>query len=395
MLIRRESARLAALLRSHPVTALLGPRQVGKTTLARMVGDELSRTSLYLDLERPSDRAKLADPELFLRKQAKKLTILDEVQRMPDLFPLLRSLVDDRIRAGEKAGHFLVLGSASPALLQQSSESLAGRIAYLELAPFTLDEVTRKNRRVDVDRLWWRGGFPGSYLAHDDEQSSVWREQFVRSYLSRDLPELGFRLPSEQVGRVWTMLAHGQGDQLNAARLAAGLGVSGATVRRYLDVLTELFMVRQLMPWSGNSQKRLVKAPKVYLRDSGLLHQLANVPDLDTLLGHPLCGPSWEGFVLENTLAQLPSAWRASYFRTSAQAEIDLVLEGPKRQVVAVEIKRSLSPTLSKGFHHGFVDIGATRGFVVMPEGDRFPLRKDVDALSLREWIEELPDLFG
>lgn len=395
MLIRRESARLAALLRSHPVTALLGPRQVGKTTLARMVGDELSRTSLYLDLERPSDRAKLADPELFLRKQAKKLTILDEVQRMPDLFPLLRSLVDDRIRAGEKAGHFLVLGSASPALLQQSSESLAGRIAYLELAPFTLDEVTRKNRRVDVDRLWWRGGFPGSYLAHDDEQSSVWREQFVRSYLSRDLPELGFRLPSEQVGRVWTMLAHGQGDQLNAARLAAGLGVSGATVRRYLDVLTELFMVRQLMPWSGNSQKRLVKAPKVYLRDSGLLHQLANVPDLDTLLGHPLCGPSWEGFVLENTLAQLPSAWRASYFRTSAQAEIDLVLEGPKRQVVAVEIKRSLSPTLSKGFHHGFVDIGATRGFVVMPEGDRFPLRKDVEALSLREWIEELPDLFG
>lgn len=395
MLIRRESARLAALLRSHPVTALLGPRQVGKTTLARMVGDELSRTSLYLDLERPSDRAKLADPELFLRKQAKKLTILDEVQRMPDLFPLLRSLVDERIRAGEKAGHFLVLGSASPALLQQSSESLAGRIAYLELAPFTLDEVTRKNRRVDVDRLWWRGGFPGSYLAHDDEQSSVWREQFVRSYLSRDLPELGFRLPSEQVGRVWTMLAHGQGDQLNAARLAAGLGVSGATVRRYLDVLTELFMVRQLMPWSGNSQKRLVKAPKVYLRDSGLLHQLANVPDLDTLLGHPLCGPSWEGFVLENTLAQLPSAWRASYFRTSAQAEIDLVLEGPKRQVVAVEIKRSLSPTLSKGFHHGFVDIGATRGFVVMPEGDRFPLRKDVDALSLREWIEELPDLFG
>lgn len=395
MLIRRESARLAALLRSHPVTALLGPRQVGKTTLARMVGDELSRTSLYLDLERPSDRAKLADPELFLRKQAKKLTILDEVQRMPDLFPLLRSLVDERIRAGEKAGHFLVLGSASPALLQQSSESLAGRIAYLELAPFTLDEVTRKNRRVDVDRLWWRGGFPGSYLAHDDEQSSVWREQFVRSYLSRDLPELGFRLPSEQVGRVWTMLAHGQGDQLNAARLAAGLGVSGATVRRYLDVLTELFMVRQLMPWSGNSQKRLVKAPKVYLRDSGLLHQLANVPDLDTLLGHPLCGPSWEGFVLENTLAQLPSAWRASYFRTSAQAEIDLVLEGPKRQVVAVEIKRSMSPTLSKGFHHGFVDIGATRGFVVMPEGDRFPLRKDVEALSLREWIEELPDLFG
>jgi len=393
MLIRREAARLAALLRSHPVTALLGPRQVGKTTLARMVGDEIAKTSLYLDLERPSDRAKLADPELFLGKQAKKLTILDEVQRMPEVFPLLRSLVDERTRAGEKGGHFLVLGSASPTLLRQSSESLAGRIAYLELAPFTLDEVTRKNRRVDVDRLWWRGGFPGSYLAHDDEQSSVWREQFVQTYLTRDLPALGLRLPGEQVGRVWTMLAHGQGDQLNAARLAASLGVSGATVRRYLDVLTDLFMVRQLEPWSGNSTKRLVKAPKVYLRDSGLLHQLANVPDLDTLLGHPLCGPSWEGFVLENTLAHVPSSWRASYFRTSAQAEIDLVLEGPKQQVFAIEIKRSLSPTLTKGFHHGFDDVGATQGFIVMPEGERFPLRDDVEAISLREWIEELPGL--
>lgn len=395
MLNRRVTTRLSGLLRSHPVVAVLGPRQVGKTTLARKVGDDLARASLYLDLERPSDRAKLADPELFLGKQARKLTILDEVQRLPGIFQVLRGLVDERVRNGERAGHFLVLGSASRDLLQQSSESLAGRIAYLELAPLTLDEVERPRRRTDIDRLWLRGGFPDSFLAHDDAASMVWREHFVQTYLTRDLPELGLRLPSQQVGRLWQMLAHGQGDQLNAARLAAGLGVSGNTVRHYLDVLTELFMVRQLPPWSGNSNKRLVKSPKIYVRDSGLLHQLATIPDLATLLGHPLCGPSFEGFVLENVLSHLPSTWRASYYRTSAQAEIDLVLEGPRKQVFAVEIKRTLAPTLSRGFHHGFVDVAATRGVVVMPEGERFPLTANVEAVPMREWIAELPALFA
>lgn len=357
-----------------------------------MVGDQLSNAALYLDLERPSDRAKLADPELFLAKQTRRLTILDEVQRVPELFAVLRSLVDERIRAGERAGHFLVLGSASPDLLRQSSESLAGRIAYLELTPFTLDEVERPRRRADIDRLWLRGGFPSSYLAHDDDESREWREQFVRTYLTRDFAELGLRLPGEQVRRLWTMLAHGQGDPLNAARLAAGLGLSGNTVRHYIDVLTEMFMVRQLPPWSGNSQKRLVKSPKVYVRDSGLAHQLANIPDLDTLLGHPLCGPSWEGLVIENTLARLPSTWRCSYYRTSAQAEVDLVLEGPK-QVLAVEIKRSSAPTLSKGYHAGFSDVGATAGFVVIPSGERFPMTKQVEAVPMREWLREVDAL--
>lgn len=395
MIRRRVSAEIVAKLRTHPVVALLGPRQVGKTTLARMVGDDHTRASMYLDLERPSDRAKLTDPELFLSKQGRKLTILDEVQRLPEIFPVLRGLVDERIRAGEKAGHFLVLGSASRDLLQQSSESLAGRIAYIELAPFTLDEVERPRRRIDVDRLWLRGGFPGSYLAHTDHDSFVWREQFVQTYLTRDLPQLGVNLPSERLSRFWSMLAHGQGDQLNAARLAAGLGVSGNTVRSYIDALTDLFMVRQLMPWSGNSQKRLTKAPKVWVRDSGLAHQLAGIADSSTLLGHPLCGPSWEGFVIENVLAQLPSGWRASHYRTSAQAEIDLVLEGPRRQVFAIEVKRSLSPTLSRGFHNGFADIGATAGFVVTPEGDSFPLAPKVEAVALRTFVARLPELFA
>ncbi|MBL8731831.1 MAG: ATP-binding protein [Planctomycetes bacterium] len=395
MLKRRAASRLITLLGSHPVVALVGPRQVGKTTLARAVGDELARACSYLDLERPSDRAKLGDAELYLGRQARKLTVLDEVQCMPELFPVLRGLVDERIRAGEKAGQFLVLGSASPELIRQSSESLAGRIAWLELAPFTLDEVERPRRRTDIDRLWWRGGFPDSFLAHDDATSLGWREQFVRAYLERDLPALGLKLPAARVGRFWEMLAHGQGDQLNAARLASGLGVSGNTIRHYLDLLTDLFLVRQLPTWSGNSQKRLVKAPRVFVRDSGLVHALARIPDADALLGHPLCGPSWEGFVIEQTLAWLPATWRASYYRSAAQAELDLVLEGPKRQVLAIEIKRTLSPSLSKGFVNAFADVGATHGYVVMPAGGRFPLRTDVEALSLRDWIAELPDLFG
>lgn len=395
MLQRREAARLTRLLRTHPVVALVGPRQVGKTTLARMVGDQVASTSHYFDLERPSDRTRLSDPELLLGKQARRLTILDEVQRMPELFPVLRSLVDERVRAGEKAGQFLVLGSASPELLRQSSESLAGRIAYLELMPFTLDEVDRPRRRADVDKLWWRGGFPGSWLAHTEEDSLAWREQFVRTYLERDLPALGLRLPAARVARLWEMLAHGQGDQLNASRLAAGLGVSGVTVRHYLDLLTDLFLVRQLQPWSGNSLKRLVKTPKIFVRDSGLLHALARVADADTLLGHPLCGPSFEGFVLEQTLAQLPANWRASYYRSAAQAEIDLVLEGPKKQVLAIEVKRTLSPSITKGFANAFDDIAATRGFFVMPAGTRFPMRDDVEAISVADWIRGLPTLFG
>jgi predicted AAA+ superfamily ATPase len=395
MLQRRAQARLVKLLRTQPVVALIGPRQVGKTTLARLVGEQMTKAATYLDLERPSDRAKLAESELFLGRQARKLTILDEVQRLPELFPLLRSLVDERVRAGEKAGHFLVLGSASRDLLQQSSESLAGRIAFVELAPLTLDETGRPRRAIGVDRLWLRGGFPSSLLAHDDEDSLTWRQQFVQTYLTRDLPQLGLRLPSEQVARFWAMLAHSQGGQLNAARLAAGLGVSGNTVRHYLDVLTELFMVRQLAAWSGSSGKRLVKAPKVYVRDSGLLHALAAVVDHDMLLGHPLCGASWEGFVLENVLALLPSTWRASYYRTSAQAEIDLVLEGPGRDVLAIEVKRSLAPTISKGFHLGFADVRATEGFFVMPAGERFPLAPRIEAVPLQVFLRELAARFA
>lgn len=388
MIKRVMEQTVRSALEAFPVVALLGPRQVGKTTLALAVAGSSERASLYLDLERDSDRNKLTDAELYLSQQGQKLVIFDEVQRRPELFPLLRSLVDERIRAGERAGHFLVLGSASRDLLQQSSESLAGRIAYLELKPFSLTELMCNAADLDPNRVWLRGGFPDSYLAQSDQISWNWRTNFIATYLEHDIPQVGPRLPAERMRRLWAMLAYDQGTQLNAARLASSLGVSGHTVRASLDVLTDLYMVRQLPPWSGNSRKRLVKAPKVYVRDSGLLHRLANIPDLETLLGHPLCGASWEGFVIENLLAHLPDAWAAMYYRTSAQAEIDLVLEGPRRRVMAIEIKRTLAPKVSKGFQLGCEDIGATERYYISPAGERYPLGYDTEAIALRDLMQ-------
>jgi predicted AAA+ superfamily ATPase len=377
-------------LGAFPIVALLGPRQVGKTTLALEVGRALGRDFAYLDLELESDQAKLGEAELYLRAQAGRLLIVDEVQRRPDLFPLLRGIVDARIREGERSGQFLILGSASRDLLRQSSETLAGRIAYLELAPLTLLETSVVLDAPDQDAAWLRGGFPNSLLATSDALSWQWRGNFIATYLERDIPQLGLRLPAEQMRRLWSMLAHGQGTPLNVSRLAASLGVSAPTVRNYLDVLTDLYMVRQLPPWSGNATKRLVRAPKVYVRDSGLLHRLANVPDLETLLGHPLCGESWEGFAIENLLAHLPDTWQATYYRTQAQAEIDLVLEGPRRQVIAIEIKRTLSPRVGKGFRLGSEDVGATERYYVIPGTETFPLGHETQAIGLLEMVERL-----
>ena len=379
-------------LHNYPVVALLGPRQVGKTTLALALARQLPQPTVHLDLERDSDLNRLANAELYLGQQAGKLVIIDEVQRRPQLFPLLRSVVDARIRHGERAGHFLVLGSASRDLLQQSSESLAGRIAYLELKPFSLVELAAYEATFDLDRLWLRGGFPNSYLAASDQLSLDWRSNFISTYLERDIPQLGPRLPAVQMRRLWTMLAHGQGAQLNVARLAASLGVSGHSVRHYLDVLTDLYMVRQLPPWLRNPKKRLVKSPKVYVRDSGLMHRLVNIPDLDTLLGHPVCGDSWEGFAIESLLMHMPDSWEATYYRTSAQAEIDLVLEGPGGRVTAIEVKRTLMPAVSKGFRLSCDDIGAAAGgrFYCIPTGERYPIGHGTDAIALRDLVDLL-----
>lgn len=387
MLKRLVQTTVTGQLGRSPAVALLGPRQVGKTTLARRIAAEWGRPSVYLDLERPSDLAKLRDPELYLRQQAGKLVILDEIQRLPALFPVLRGIIDERRASGEKAGQFLLLGSASLALVQGSSESLAGRIAYIDLGTLNIAEIRKKD---DPDLLWLRGGFPESFLAPGDEQSFIWREDFIASYLERDIPALGPRVPAETLRRFWTMLAHNQGQTVNAARLAGSLGVSAPTIHRYVDLLIDLLLVRALRPWSGNVGKRLVKSPKLYVRDSGLVHALLNIQTLDDLQGHPVAGGSWEGFVIENLLDVAPRRAAPFFYRTSAGAEIDLLLEMTPHRRIAIEIKRSLSPALSKGFHLGCEALGIKEQYLVYPGAEAYPLSGTVKVMPLREMMNVL-----
>lgn len=379
MIERRIRSELNELLDFAPAVALLGPRQVGKTTLALDVAE--SRQSVYLDLESEADRAKLTEPELYLANHEDKLVILDEVHRLPDLFRILRGLIDSGRRKGRKNGRFLLLGSASVELLKQSGESLAGRIAYLEMAPIDALEVPS----TDTDRLWLRGGFPDSFLAPDDRASQRWRRDFIRTYLERDIPQLGPRIPAETLRRFWTMLAHSQSGLLNAAQLARALAVDGKTVAAYLDLLVDLLLVRRLEPWHANAGKRLVKSPRIYVRDSGLTHTLLGLGTLEDVLGHPVAGASWEGFVIETLIAAAPEGTSANFYRTSAGAEIDLVLTLPGGRLWAIEIKRSLSPKLERGFHHACADIAPERRMVVYPGQETFPLKDNVTAMPLRD----------
>ena len=388
-MIRRLAERCVAdSLKQFPAVALLGPRQVGKTTLAIALAGPEDLNSIYIDLELPSDRAKLSDPELYLSQHEDRLVILDEIQRLPGLFQILRGIIDARRRKGRQTGQFLLLGSASMDLLKQSSETLAGRIAYVELSPLLAEEIGHD--REQRDRLWFRGGFPDSFLAKDDGSSLRWRQEFIRTYLERDVPSLGPRIPAETLRRFWTMLAHVQGSLLNANAIASGLGVSGHTVARYLDLMVDLLLVRRLAPWSENVGKRLVRSPKVYVRDSGLVHALLGLSDLEALLGHPVSGGSWEGFVLENLLAAAPMGTQAWFYRTAAGAEVDLVLEIPPKERWTLEIKRSSTPTVAKGFHIGSSDMKATRKIVVHAGEGKFPLGNDVEALSLSEAVAAL-----
>ena len=386
MIPRQLTSTLFKRLQESPAVALLGSRQVGKTTLAR--GLDLGKPSHYLDLERPSDLAKLADPELYLSGFGDQLVILDEVQRVPDLFPVLRSLIDERRRAGEKAGHFLLLGSASPELLQQSSETLAGRISYLELSPLQLLELPDSDKSLQA--LWERGGYPDSYLATDAESSIQWREDFITSYVERYLPQQGITANPVVLRRFCTMLAHQQGATSNLSKLAGSLGIDGKTARRYLDLLEGLYLVRSLPPWTRNVGKRLVKSPKVYWRDSGILHTLAGLLNLEHVLGHPLCGASWEGYCIEQILGRLPRGAIASHYRTHAGAEVDLVIERADGEILAVEIKRTLSPKLTPGLVESMETLKADRGVIVIPEGESYPLSKTVTATGLRSFLETI-----
>ncbi len=364
---------------------LLGPRQCGKTTLAMALVHD--RPSLYLDLESERDRAKLSEPELYLPRHLDRLVILDEVHRVPGLFPILRGIIDGARREGRRSGLYLLLGSAALELLRQSGETLAGRVSFMELAPFDITEIEAES---PPDTLWLRGGFPESYLASSDRLSTRWRRDFIRSYLERDIPAFGPRIPAETLRRFWQMLAHLQGSLLNVAHLARNLGVDVKTAGRYLDLLADLLLLRRLPAWHANIGKRLVKSPKVYVRDSGLLHALLGIEDHDALVGHPVVGASWECFVIEQLLIVAPEGIDGYHYRTSGGAEIDLVLHFSDGRTWAVEVKRSLKPSVSRGFHSACEDLAPERRFVVYPGTESFPMRHGVEAVPLETLCEEL-----
>lgn len=380
MISRLVTRDLEDALGRQAAVLLIGPRQVGKTTLALEIGR--SRDALYLDLEDRDDRNRLAEPVLFLDNLEDRLVILDEIHRVPELFQTLRGVIDRGRRREKGRGRFLILGSASVELLRQS-ESLAGRIAYVDLTPFSVLEV--EHEQAARERLWLRGGFPDSYLAESDRESFALRRDFIRTYLERDVATFGPRVPSTTLERLWTMLAHRQGTTLNSSVLAKSLEVSAQSVTRYIDLLADLLLVRRLQPFHANVGKRLVKSPKVYVRDPGLLHALLGIASLEQLAGHPVVGQSWEGFVIETLLAVLPPLATPYFYRTSAGAEIDLLIEHSDGRRWAIEIKRSLSAKPRRGFHVACADVKPSNAFVVHASSDRWPLSETMEAVGVHE----------
>lgn len=383
MIKRKLESKIAEALCRSPSVALMGPRQVGKTTIALNIS--ASKPSIYLDLESRLDLQKVSDIVSFHKANRDKLIILDEVQRLPEVFSSLRGIIDQERRKGNKSGQFMFLGSASIELLRQSSESLAGRIAYLEL--FGINQLEYPN---NTNKLWLRGGFPESLLAASDKDSVEWRRNFIKTYLERDIPQLGPRIPAETLERFWTMLAHHQGFVFNAASLARNLDVTGVTIARYLDLMVDLLLVRRLKPWTYNAGKRLIRSPKIYVRDSGITHALLNITDYNELLGHPVVGGSWEGFVIENILSVAPPGVQPYYYATPAGAEIDLILAFSAKEKWAIEIKRSSSPALRKGFHIACNDINPERRYVVYAGTDQFSMGNGVTAISVIDLMQEL-----
>jgi len=379
MIKRRIEESIIENLKHFPAIGLVGPRQSGKTTLAKIIAKKCRQPIVYLDLENPQDFEKLGNSQLYLEQFKKHLVILDEAQRKPELFPLLRSLIDE----DRRPGRFMILGSASPSLKRQASESLAGRIAYHELSPFTLDEVGVSETKMN--KLWLRGGYPQSYLADSDKLATVWLQNFIQTHLERDLPALGVRVPSTTLLRFWTMAAHCNGQLWNAAKLADSLGVDSKTTRRYLDLLEDTFMIRQLQPFFANIKKRLIKSPKIYIRDTGLLHTLLKIYSFDDLLANPVLGASWEGFCIEQIIALKPARFDIYFYRTQAAAEIDLVLTKGLKVEIAVEIKYSLTPKMTKSSTNAIAELNPKKTWIVYPGKESYPVKKNVWTLPVIE----------
>jgi predicted AAA+ superfamily ATPase len=377
---RHISKLLYEYLSFFPVVGILGPRQCGKSTLVK----ELIKGKddvLYLDLEKSSDRAKLENPEQFFYYNKTKQVCLDEIQRIPELFPVLRSDVDNN----KRPGRFIVLGSASRDPIKQSSETLAGRIGYLELTPFFQLEIENIK---SLHEFWFQGGFPDSLL-NSQKMSKKWRENFIRTFLERDIPMIGFDIPPQTIGRLWRMLAINQGQLLNLSTLGKSIGVSHTTIKNYIDLLIQTFMIRELKPFEANLNKRLVKTPKVYIRDSGILHSLLNISGFNDLFAHPVFGFSWEGLVIENACTAVGEEWDSFFYRTSHGAELDLVLkQGTK--TIAIECKVSDAPKPTKGFWNALEDIEPQITYIVSPKAEKYPIKEDVWVLSLEDLIKEL-----
>ncbi len=387
MIVRRIFDLVNARLKTTSSVVLLGPRQVGKTTLAHAIADSRGSAALYVDLESSADQRRLSEPEEFLRAQTGKLVVIDEIHRAPGLFPVLRGLIDARRRAGDRVGHFLLLGSASLDLMRQLSESLAGRASYVELAPVDAGELLGgpDDAAPSIDTLWVRGGFPDSLLAANDTDSLVWRRDLIRAYLEREVPMFAPRLPSATVERCWRMLAHSQGTLLNQSRLAMSLSVSAPAVGRYVDLLVDLLLVRRLAPWSGNSGKRLVRSPKVYVRDVGLVHALLDLETFHDVTGHPVAGASWEGMAIETLIAAAGDRYTPTFYRTADGAEVDLVLERGGAVDFAIEIKRSASPTVSQGLRRAREVLQPRETILVHGGVGEWPAAPGITAMSLRQ----------
>lgn len=384
--------KLEELVPDFSVIAILGSKQVGKTTLAQSLAEQFDQKSIYMDLESPSDRSKIAEAEQYIDLHEDKLIILDEIQRMPDMFPVLRGVIDRRRKKGIRACQFLILGSASLELIRQSSESLAGRIANAELPGFTILEVGDEGK--NPEKLWLRGGFPDSFLGSSDKASMTWRQNFITTYLERDIPQIAQFVPANRLRRLWTKLAHEQGQMINFSKFGASLDLSSPIVKSYVKLLEDLLLIRSIRPWMSNAGKRLVKSPKVYIRDSGIVHALLQISSLDNLLAHPVAGFSWEGLVIEHILSVSPKNADYGFYRTSAGAELDLVLQMGS-QLWAIEIKRTLSPKLSKGFSIAAEDVEATHRFLVYAGKEEFPITENASAIGLMGILQKIRSIGG
>lgn len=386
MIERNLEKTLRERLESVPSIVLIGSRQVGKTTLARSIG--AGRNAVYLDLESPADRAKLADAESYLNAHLDDLVILDEVHRIPDLFPILRGRIDEGRRRGIRRGMYILLGSASIELLDRSAESLAGRVSYLELHPLTINEISNTN--ADINTLWLNGGYPDAYLSRTTTESLEWRTDFIRTYLEREVPQFTPRRSTEHLRHLWTMMAHLQGQVFNASLLSRSLGTDYKTVQSYVELLEQLLLVRTLPPWHANVGKRLTKRPKMYVRDSGILHALLGIRTYDELLSHPIAGSSWEGFILQQICAVVEAHVLVAFYRTSGGAEVDLVLQFNHNELWAIEVKRTSAPSIRRGFDEALKDLTPERAFVVYSGTETYPLRHDVTAISIPDLINEI-----